>query len=224
MGLDWKPMNKPHNGFEDEYERIFKILTGEVKQNISLINKLKGKRELSQEELLERFLSISTTAYETLNAPQVGLNEAATKWAEDKFESQEDKSLTLEEFMNQMNGYYVLDLVPECDGLPMYITMHDEAHVFRAEFLNDCQEIIGKELHDEAYESKLAHETKNYANRLMEVAKKYANDNNCPELINIRKPPQSDEDSPESKAHILFSAGKWLKYWSEKGHGMEADF
>lgn len=217
-------MNKPHSGYEVEYKRVFKLLTSEEKQEIGFIDKLKGKKELSNDELLEKFLSISSTAYETLNAPQVGLNEEATKWAESQFEKREDQSLTIDGFMQQMQGYYVLDLVAECDGLPMYIAMHDEAYVFRAQFLNDCENILGAELSEMAYESKLAGESLDYANRLMVVAEQYAKENNCVELMYERKPPETDEDSPESKAHILFSAAKWLIFWSSKGHGMEADF
>ncbi len=224
MGLDWKPMNRPHSGYEGEYRRLFKLLTGEEKQSLSFIDKLKGKKELSRDELLDQFLSISSTAYKTLNAPQVGSDPKATKWAESQFENREDKSLTLDEFMQQMQGYYVLDLVPESDGMPVYIAMHDEAHVFRAQFLNDCEKILGPELFGMAYESKLAEETLDYSNKLMALAEQYAKEHNCSELKHERKPPETEEDAPESKAHILFSAAKWLKFWSSQGHGMEADF
>ena len=123
-----------------------------------------------------------------------------------------------------MQGYYVVDLVAECDGIPVYIAMHDEAHIFRAQFLNDCEEILGTELFERAYETKLAEETKEYANELMEIADQYATSNNCSQLKNQRTPPEVDEDSPEAKAHILFSAARWLQFWSSRGHGMEADF
>lgn len=224
MGLDWKPMNKPHKGREEEYKRLFKLLTGEVKQSISFFDKLKGKKEYSRDELLDQFLSISSTAYETLNAPQVGIHEEATKWAESKYEHREDKSLSLDEFITQMKGYYVVDLVSECEGVPVYIALHDEAHIFRAQFLIDCEEILGPNLFERAYESKLSEETLEYANELMACADQYALSNNCMYLKEQRRPPEVDEDSPEAKAHILFSAAKWLQFWSTRGHGMEADF
>ncbi len=224
MGLDWKPMNKPHNGYEDEYRRLFNLLTGEEKQKVSIIDKLKGKKEIDRDELLSQFLSISSTAYETLDAPQVGIDKEATKWAKSQFPNRNDKSQTLSGFLNQMHGFYVLDLVPECDGLPKYIAMHDEAHVFRAQFLKDCEGILGEEIFNRAYESKLAKETLEYANELMEIAEAYASTNNCLNLKEERIPPDVDEDSAEAKAHILFSAAKWLHFWSSRGHGMEADF
>ena len=224
MGLDWKPLNKPYSGYEEEYGRIFKLLTGVEKQNINLIDRLKGKKKLSEGELLERFLSISSTAYETLKAPKVGKDKEATKWAQSQFKNLQNKSMAFNDFMQQMHGFYVLDLVSECDGLPVYIAMHDEAHVFRAQFLCDCETILGPELFEMAYKSKLANETLDYANRLMDVADQYAQENKCSTLKNQRKPPEKDEDTPESKAHILFSAAKWLKFWSSRGHGMEADF
>lgn len=224
MGLDWRPLNKPHNGFEDEYRKLFNLLSGKEKQKFGFLDKLKGKKELTREELLDRFLSISSAAYETLKAPQVGLHEEATRWAESKFEERQDKSLTKEEFIKQMHEFYVLDLVPECDGIPPYIALHDEAHIFRAQFLRDCEGILGPDLFASAYETKLAEETLEYANALMGVADKYAAANNCLELKNQRMPPEVDENSPVAKAHILFSAAKWLQFWSSRGHGMEADF
>lgn len=223
MGLDWKPMNKPHSGYEDEYRSLFKLLTGKVKQEISFMDKLRGKKELTREELLSRFLAISSTAYETLQAPQVGMDAEATRWMESKFEYREDKSLTLDAFLAQMRGYYVVDLVPECDGLPVYIAMHDEAHIFRGQFLRDCEEILGPQLYEKAYETKLAEETLIYSQELMAVAEGYASSHNCMELRDQRKPPEGN-DSPESRAHILFSAAKWLHFWSSRGHGMEADY
>jgi hypothetical protein len=37
-------------------------------------------------------------------------------------------------------------------------------------------------------------------------------------------PPDTDEDSLESKIHILYAAAKWLIFYGKNGHGFEADF
>ena len=52
----------------------------------------------------------------------------------------------------------------------------------------------------------------------------YATQNNIIYLKNQRIRPDFDEDSAESKAHIMFSAAKWLLWWGERGYGYEADF
>ena len=224
MGLDWKPLNKPLAGYEDEYRRLFMQLSGAEKPKMSILDKLLGKQHPSRESLLDRFLEISSTAYETLNAPQVGIDSKATEWAASKFQYRQDQSLTLDQFMTQMHGYYVVELVPECDGIPVYIAGHDEAHIFRAQFLVDCEEILGQDIFESAYQSKLAKETREYADELMTIAERYAAQHDCSYLKDRRTPPEGDMHTPQAKAHILFSAAKWLRYWSDRGHGMEADF
>lgn len=224
MGLDWKPINKPKEGFESEFEDLFYLIGGKRKQSISLFDKLKGVKLKSQEELLKRFFEISIPVYVTLNAPIVGKDEDANKWAASKFELRVDKNLSFEQFMDSMNGYYVVDLVPEHDGIPKYVAFQYERHVFRGQFLNDCEDIIGKSLLEEAYTSKLAKDTIEFGKRLMIIAEDYSNKSNCYYLKDQRMPPETDEDKPESKTHIIFSAAKWLLWWGERGHGYEADF
>ena len=58
----------------------------------------------------------------------------------------------------------------------------------------------------------------------MDIANEYAKENNCEYLRDQRVPPDLDNDKPECKAHVLFSAAKWLIWWGERGHGFEADF
>jgi hypothetical protein len=224
MGLDWKPINKPKSGTENEYEELFMILGGRKKQKLTLIEKLQGKKKVSESELQDRFFNISTTPYETLNAPRVGIASVATEWANEAYQNRPDKSQSLSQYLDSMYGYYVVDLVELHDGIPTYIALHDEPHVFRAQFLNDCEKVIGPELFDEAYSSKLAKEAVDYGNRLMNSADEYALLNNLTDLKNVRVPPDVEELSSESIVHILYSAAKWTKWWGERGHGYEAYF
>ncbi|MEQ9090093.1 MAG: hypothetical protein RIE52_03340 [Balneola sp.] len=224
MGLDWKPMHKPKPGREQEYEDIFLTLTGKKKQDTSILGKLFGKKEKSQDELLETFFNISIEPYETLEAPRVGFDERATDWAKSKFEQRTDKDQTLEEFLESMDGYYVVDLVPDHDGIPMYITPNDERHIFRGQFLRDCETIIGEDMLEEAYTSQLAEGAMDFGQRIMKIADDYAMQHNVQSLKEQKEPPDADEESPESNAHIMFSAAKWLLWWGQKGHGYEADF
>jgi hypothetical protein len=69
MGLDWNPLGKPKPGFEQEFERVFKLL-GEQPDNA-----------VGRDALNQRWLEIQITPYETLQAPQVGVSDAATEWA-----------------------------------------------------------------------------------------------------------------------------------------------
>ncbi|GGK87757.1 hypothetical protein ACD591_19320 [Rufibacter glacialis] len=224
MGLDWKPLNKPLAGREEEYEDIFLTLSGKKKANTSILGSLFGKKQKSEEELLEQFLDISIPAYETLTAPKVGFDEKANEWAKSQFDQRTDKNQPLQEFLQEMHGYHVVDLVTEHDGIPVYIAPHYEPHVFRAQFLQICEQILGEEMMEEAYTSQLAPGTVDFGKRLMKIAEDYASKYNLQYLKEQRIPPDSDEDTPESKVHILFSAAKWLLWWGQRGHGYEADF
>lgn len=77
---------------------------------------------------------------------------------------------------------------------------------------------------NEAWESKLANETLNYGERLMLIADRLAKENNLEYLKTQRLPPDTDEESIESKLHIVYSLAKWLIFYGKNGHGYEADF
>ena len=70
----------------------------------------------------------------------------------------------------------------------------------------------------------MADEALKYGQKLMAIADKTAAVNNLLYLKEQRMPPDADEESLESKIHILFSAAKWLIFYGKNGHGYEADF
>ena len=224
MGLDWRPMGKPKLGFEERYNQIFRIIQGIEKQKeLSFLDKLKGKRVETREQLIEEFLDNCIKTYETIKAPRVGYAEVANEWIKSKYAGS-DKSLSKEEFFKQYWGYYVIELAEELDGVPVYIAIGQDENVFRAQFLDDCKDLIGEELYNEAWGTKLANETLVYGQRLMTIADKVATENNLLYLKNQRLPPDTDEDSLDWKVHILYAAAKWLIFYGKNGHGYEADF
>ncbi len=126
--------------------------------------------------------------------------------------------------MKEYEGYYVIELAKEQDGVPVYIMHGEDENVFRGQFLRDCEDIIGEDLVSEAWNTKLANETLDYGNRLMVVADKLAREHNLEYLKTQRFPPDTDENTIESKLHILFSLAKWLIFYGQNGHGYEAYF
>ncbi len=224
MGLDWRPLYKPEPGRERQFERLFNFLTGKQEEVIPIWKKIIGRKPKTKEQLVTEMRSIAISPYKTLDAPQVGISESATIWGVEQYNLQEEKKGTIEAFLQELEGYYVLELVPPCDGLPCYIAFHDEAHVFRAEFLKGCEDILGPELITSIHESLMARDTIVLGNEIMAVADKYAKKHNCQNLKTQKAIPEVDEGTPQSKAHILYAAAKWLLFWGEKGHGFEADF
>lgn len=223
MGLDMRPLGKPKAGFEKRYAEIFEMLSKDEIPQPSFFDKLKGKKVPTKEELLEEWFANQITTYETIKAPRVGRDIEADAWAMAQYHKLEDKP-PVDEFMKRHEGYYVITLAKEKDGVPVYISFDQDENVFRGEFLRDCEDLIGKGLLNEAWETKIATETLDYGNRLMEVADKIAAQNNLEYLKNQRLPPEMDEDSMESKLHILFSLSKWLIFYGKNGHGYEADY
>jgi hypothetical protein len=223
MGLDWRPIGKPKRGFEARYKQLFRIIQNKEIQELSFFDKLIGKKLESEEELLEEWFANTIPAYEVIKAPRVGRDKLAGDWIIRKYE-ESDKSLSQEEFIKQHQGYYVIELAEELDGVPMYFAMGQDENVFRGQFLNDCEDLIGQELLNEAWNSKLAVDTLIYGEQLMAIADKIAAENNLLYLKDQRLPPDIDEQSIESKIHILYSAAKWLIFYGKNGHGFEADF
>lgn len=218
-----RPMGKPKPGFEKRYLEIFKMINEDKIPKPTLIDKLKGKKFPTQEELLEEWFSNQITTYETIKAPQVGRDEEANLWIRKKYDELEEKP-SLEEFIKEYEGYYVIELAKEKDGVPVYIALGQDENVFRGQFLEYCVDLIGEELVAEAWNTKLANETLEYGKKLMIIADKIANEKNLLYLKQQRIPPDVNEDTIEAKLHIVFSLAKWLIFYGKNGHGYEADF
>lgn len=223
MGLDMRPIGKPKKGYEKRFVEVFEMITKDKIPKLSLLEKLKGKKIPTKEELLIEWFSNQILSYETIKAPKVGRDKEADLWINQKYEELKQKP-PLDEFMNSYVGYYVIELAKELDGVPVYISFEQDKNVFRGQFLKYCEDLIGEDLVNEAWNTKMADETLNYGNRLMKIADKLALENNLEYLKTQRIPPDSDEYSIESKLHILFSLAKWLTFYGKNGHGYEADF
>lgn len=223
MGLDMRPMGKPKPGFEKRFVDIFEMVTNNTIPQPSFIDKLQGKKYPTKDELLQEWFANQIQTYETIKAPRVGQDKEADEWLGNKYNELEQKP-PLDQFLKEYEGYYVIELAKEQDGVPVYIAMGQDENVFRGQFLQDCIEIIGEDLVNEAWQTKLADETLDYGNRLMSEADKIAKERNLEYLKTQRLPPDNDEDTIESKLHIVFSLAKWLIFYGKNGHGYEADF
>ena len=218
-----RPMGKPKPGFEKRFAEVFEMVSKNNIPQPSFLDKLKGKKYPTKDELLQKWLANQIQTYETIRAPRVGRDKEADEWIRDKYNELQKKP-PLEQFLKDHDGYYVIELAKEQDGVPVYIAMGQDENVFRGQFLQDCIDLIGEDLVNEAWETKLADEALNYGNRLMTVADNLAKENKLEDLKTQRLPPDTDEDSIESKLHIVFSLAKWLIFYGKNGHGYEADF
>jgi hypothetical protein len=216
MGLDWDPLAKPKPGNEPEFEQLFKEL-------LILENKDKS--------LWDRWLEITIDPFETLQAPRIGFDAIADQWIAARYPGRSLKKpfLTREKFVKEHHGCYVVELLPPNDGLPIYSNGFYrgwvELHSFRAKFLETCQDVLENELIEASWGHYLAADLKDYGQKLHDRAHAFAEKNNLLDVIDRREPPdEQDLDNPAMQAHIVSSAAKWCLFWSERGHGMRADF
>jgi len=224
MGLDMRPIGKPKPGFEKRYIEIFQMLKNNtLPPQPSMVEKLLGKKGTTREQLIEEWFANLIPTYETIKAPRVGRDKEADAWVKEQYEKS-DKEVSLQDFINEYQGYYVIDLAKEKDGVPVYKAFGQDENVFRGQFMNDCVDLIGKELVSEAWETKLAEQALDYGNRLMLAADEIAAKKGLQYLKTQRLPPDTDEKTIESKLHKVYSLAKWLIFYGKNGHGYEADF
>lgn len=223
MGLDLRPMGKPLPGFENRFKDIYEMIITNTFPKRSFFEKLQGKKEVTRDDLLQEWFSIQSSSYETIKAPKVGRDKIADEWLLNKYEELEEKP-ELNQFIKDFQGYYVIELAEEQDGVPMYISLGQDENVFRGEFLRDCEGLISEDLLSEAWDTKLADETLDYGCRLMKATDELAKKHNLEYLKNDKTGPDFHEDALESKIHILYSLANWLIFYGKNGHGYEADF
>ncbi|HEY6098117.1 MAG TPA: hypothetical protein VIW03_01715 [Anaeromyxobacter sp.] len=230
MGLDWNPMARPAPGAEAEFERLVTEIDAGAVPRAGLPGRLLGPRRLSKAEKdarVERFRAITETPYASLGAPRVGFDAAADAWLRAKLEAN-GKLAELERARREMHGFYVLDLLPPCDGFPLYTNYGAyeglDRYSFRAQFLDDAKEIIGRELHEQAWNKMFARQLAAYADALEAKARPWAERAGVIGMETATEAPELGEHAPASQAHVLFSAIRWCRFWAAHGHGLEPWF
>lgn len=227
------PMSKAKPGFEDEFREVF--LRIEVAQgNREPIERkgFLGRMFAAKEDpapLIERFQEISIPPFQAIGAPVVGTDTAADDWvrrlySEGRIESVDSEAAAI----SAMTGYHVMEIMPECDGFPIYT--HDGLYEgvtrasFRGAFLNDCQDVIGDDLHGQAWMAMLADELAAWGRGMRICADEYADKQDVAHVLGDRTWQWTDENAPEAKAHIIDQAARWALWWSDRGHGSEPYF
>jgi GNAT superfamily N-acetyltransferase len=206
MGLDWHPQNKPKPGAEAEFERLL------------------GGADWGEPEQA-RFDQISVSPHETLGAPRIGHDPAADAWARAQFQAQRPElgGAELDAALAEAAGYYVLDLVAPCDGLPRYSDAGlgtVEAFSFRAEHLVEGKAVIGDRLLKGAFDAKPPDALLAYGRALLERAEAFAEERG----LALERLDTGDPESAGAKLDAALAAGRWCIFWAERGHGLETEW
>jgi hypothetical protein len=217
MGLDWQPLSKPKPGHEAEFDELYDEI-------FDLDNK--------DASLWERLRAIAISPDETLQAPRVGVDAEADRWAAEKYAKRSWKQLLVSrrKWRKIFHGYYVIDLVPPNDGMPRYTNggpgSYCAAYTFRAKFFDFCEDMLGEELSGEAWVPHRPAELTEYGTRLRDHAAAFAERERVADVLGQRRLPESitDWEHPAAKAHIVNSAARWCLFWGAHGRGMYPDF
>ena len=155
----------------------------------------------------------------------MGRDAQADAWLREQYDADDNPDKPpFDEVYQDYQGYYVIELAPEQDSVPVYRAFGQDENVFRGQFLADCQELIGEDLLNEAWSNHLAEEAVDYAHRLIAAVTPAAQQHGLEYLKDQYEPPEAEPESLESQLHIVYSLARWLIFYGSRGHGYEADF
>src|SRR6185437_3461170 len=194
-----------------------------------LLDRSFADKQLSDAEVA-RFQEISIPGYQRIGAPQVGLDPAANEWIlhARKATTPEEIAAVLKEF----DGYYVVRLV-DWDGVPKYSNagLYEGADdtSFRGAFLNDCRDVLSRELLYDAWNHKLPDEAVAYGRLLLTAADAAEAERRIERrrrgILAFLGLSKDREPIPiAEQAEIVRAAGRWLIFWGERGHPIRAWF
>jgi hypothetical protein len=215
MGLDLVVEGCAKPGHEDEWRQ--------------LLERSFADKELSKAEVA-RFLEISIPGYERIGAPRVGHDNAANQWILEARNAKTPEDVAA--VSKQFEGYYVVRLV-ECDGVPKYshggLYEGVDETSFRGAFLNDCEDVLSKELLYDAWSHKLPEAAVLYGKMLLaaadaaEAAGK-ASKRRRTLLSRLGLAKKSEPVAIADQLDIVRAAGRWFIFWGQLGHPIRAWF
>ena len=200
VALDWEPLARPKPEHAEEFAALLARL-----------------QATGDESVLDRMNAISTAAFETLGAPRVGFDDAADEWLRAKVGDDDFYDMSM-----KMHGWYVLDLLPACDGFPFYSSHRGwpklDRYSFSGSFLMNARDELGALLF-EAFRYMSAEQLEDYGERLLACARRFARERRIME-VELVDLPDFEKGSPEARAHVMFAGGRWCLYWARRGHGL----
>ena len=109
MGLDMRPLSKPKAGKEQRFYELYSLIPSE---NLS---------PDQREQLLKEWFALGIPSYETIKAPQVGRDAQADAWLREQYDADDNPDKPpFDEVYQDYQGYYVIELAPEQDSVPVY--------------------------------------------------------------------------------------------------------
>ena len=233
MTIHLDVLPKPLSGYEDEFEQLIELLDSAqwappktassyiIIKSTGLFGWGKKKRVFDFEAANARLDEISEPCYTHLGAPIVGKDLEADEWLKKAFARKELDAKNETEALQKFKGLYALDVLPVCDGFPVYSAStwnkgYDRT-IFYGPVFEACESLIGKELSEGIYGPLFASELAIWSKKLRSWADEFAKINNLEAILGDRNF-KSDRD-PDVSLHIVDQMARWSQFWSSKGHG-----
>jgi hypothetical protein len=200
VALDWEPLPRPKPEHVEEFAVLF--------------DRLQSGYDAG---LVDRLHAISIPVFETLGAPRIGYDEAADDWLRARGNADD-----FYDALMKMHGYYVVELLPACDGFPVYTKYtgwpHLARYAFRGSALDDARPELGP-LYYEAARYLSKEQLEDFGERLTACARRVARKHRIMELELVKEPRYAAR-SIEGRVHVIFAAARWCLYWARRGHGL----
>jgi hypothetical protein len=231
MGLDLTVLPKPKPGAEAEFQTLWrqineaegKLPTLTARPKRGVLGRLFGPAppRFDVEGARARLHAISEPGFAQLGAPVVGRDRAADDWLRARLEAGGLDPEAQAERMAQMQGYHVLDLVPPCDGIPVYRAQNgpDETS-FPGAYLKMAEAVLG-DLLVEAHLPMQPEDALRTGADMMARAAEFAAEYDVQEALGTRDYPFGNDGDPATWVHIADQAGRWYRFWGARGHGVD---
>lgn len=236
MGLDITVLGKPLPGHEAEFHKLLRLLSiangvmqddaprpGFWKRLLGAASPQMSNAEIAAKT--DRFNAISLPPYAVLGAPVVGQDAAADAWVTEQAKAMGENP---DQMRAGMAGYHVLQLLADCDGLPVYsnggMGYNVDETSFRGAFLDLCIDALPLAEAEAAWQVMTASELLAYGERLTDHARRFAEANGLLAQLGQRRLDWQDETSPQAQLHIVDSLARWAMFWGSRGHGAYPDF
>lgn len=168
-----------------------------------------------------RFDEVSEPHYALLGAPVVGRDPEADTWLQQAVTDKEIDAKSDADALKRYCGLHVLDVLPACDGFPVYSAHNWDRSFDRACFygtvLHACSSLIGDELVEYLHGPLLAPELAEWGDKLRHWADVFAEENQLTAILGDRD--FVSDDDPDATLHIVDQMARWAAYWSSRGHG-----
>ena len=240
MEINLNVINRPLSTHEAEFETLVDLLDAGkwgnpaepnpyTKQKRSgLFGLGRKKHVLDRNAAVDRLNGISQHPGVTLDAPVVGRDMAANAWVAEALANGILAAENVEQALEIYDGLFVFDLLPICDGFPVYSPSNwdkgYDRYTLHATVIEAYEPKIGNALTTYLYGLLLAAELAEWADKLRCWADDFAGQNQLEHILGDRNFHSEDLEKPDTCLHIIDQSARWATFWSERGHGCEPMF